>query len=375
MPASTPRLCSNNLALLAAALLSPGLVSTTVQSADYRHEIITQDLHHPWSVAQLPDHSFLVSERDGQLLHIPAEGGAGRTVKGVPETYVAGQGGFFDVLLHPDFARNRLVYLSFAHGTPDSNGTAVVRGRLGDTGLEDVTRILLVQDSKDTPQHYAARMLFLSDGTLLVATGDGFNYREQAQNLNSELGKVLRINDDGSVPADNPFTASARPRIFTYGHRNTQGLALDADSGTIYLHEHGPKGGDELNVLRAGNNYGWPAITYGVDYNGAYVSPFTELPGMEQPLHYWLPSIAPSGMAWYGGDRFPEWRGDLFVGALVDQEVRRLDMEQGAILQEEPLFSELNARIRDVYSADDGYLYLLTDSEQGALVRIMPAED
>lgn len=351
------------------------LFTTGAHSADYRLQTLSEGLHHPWSVAQLPGGDFLVTERRGRLLRIPSAGGEGRELAGVPTTYVAGQGGFFDVLLHPHFERNRLLYLSYAAGSPGDNATAVVRARLGENGLESVEEILRVRDAKDTPQHYGGRLLFLSDGTLLVATGDGFDYRESAQVLGSELGKVLRINDDGTTPADNPFVDGKRPRVWTYGHRNTQGLALDGDSGTIYLHEHGPRGGDELNILQAGNNYGWPAITYGVDYSGAYVSPYTELPGMEQPLHYWVPSIAPSGMAWYGGERFPEWRGDLFIGALVDKEVRRLDMENGEVRAEEALFSELGARIRDVYSADDGYLYLLTDSEQGALIRVAPAVD
>lgn len=360
------------------ALLAPALLAClwmpTASAADYQLQTLASGLRHPWSVARLPGGDFLVTERGGRLLRLPADGGEPRVLEGVPDTYVAGQGGFFDILLDPAFADNHRVYLSYAEGTPEDNGTAVIRARLENGGLREVETILRVRDRKDTPQHYAGRMLFLPDGTLLVATGDGFDYREAAQSLDSELGKVLRIRPDGGVPADNPFAGSARPRIWSYGHRNAQGLALDADSGNIYLHEHGPRGGDELNLLRPGANYGWPAITYGVDYSGAYVSPYTELPGMEQPLHYWVPSIAPSGMAWYGGDRFPGWRGDLFIGALVDREVRRLDLDGGKIVGEEALFSELDARIRDVYSGDDGYLYLLTDSEQGALIRVAPAE-
>lgn len=359
--------------LTAIALLGLCLWTTTGTAADYQLQTVAQGLHHPWSVAQLPGGDFLVTERRGRLLRIPASGGEGRQLRGVPETYVAGQGGFFDILLDPGFVHNQLLYLSYAEGTPADNGTAVIRARLAADGLQDVQQILRVRDRKDTPQHYGGSMLFLPDGTLLVATGDGFDYREAAQSLDSELGKVLRIQTDGDIPGDNPFSDSDRPRIWTYGHRNTQGLALDGDSGAVYLHEHGPRGGDEVNMLRPGNNYGWPAITYGVDYSGAYVSPFTELPGMEQPLHYWVPSIAPSGMAWYGGEQFPDWHGDLFVGALVDREVRRLDLEGGTIQGDEPVFSELKARVRDVFSGDDGYLYLLTDSEQGKLIRVAPA--
>ncbi len=356
-----------------ATLLALALFATSATASDYQLETLAENLHHPWSVARLPGGDFLVTERRGRLLRIPGTGGPTITLSGVPETYVAGQGGYFDVVLHPAFASNRLVYLSYAEGPAQANGTAVVRGRLTAGGLSDVETVLRVQDRKDRPQHYGGRMLFLPDHTLLVATGDGFDDREEAQNLGSELGKVLRVTDSGGVPADNPFVDGPRPKVWTYGHRNTQGLALDPNTGTVYLHEHGPRGGDELNRLTPGRNYGWPIISYGLDYTGAYVTPYTEMEGMQQPLHYWTPSIAPSGMARYSGDRFPAWRNNLFVGALVDKEVRRLELADGGVVRETPVFAELGERIRDVYSGDDGYLYLLTDSEQGKLVRVRPA--
>jgi glucose/arabinose dehydrogenase len=292
----------------------------------------------------------------------------------MPETYYAGQGGFFDIVLHPEYESNQQVYLSYAHGTAKGNGTAITRARFNGSALVDAEQILLTKPLKDTAQHYGGRMLFLPDGTLLLSTGDGFDYREAAQAIHSELGKVLRINDDGSIPADNPFVAEGANRVWTYGHRNIQGLALDADSGRVWMHEHGPRGGDELNLLEPSGNYGWPAITYGTDYSGAYVSPFTEAEGMAQPLKVWGPtSIAPSGLAWYGGALFPDWRGDLFVGALVSREVRRLEIENGEVTDEEALFSELGERIRDVRDLGDGYLYLLTDSAEGRLIRVRPA--
>lgn len=342
------------------------------QSVAYTLTTIADKLDRPWSVAQLPDESFLVSQRGGQLLRVSGDGSTAQ-VSGVPPTYVAGQGGFFDIALHPDFASNQLIYLSYAHGTPAANGTAITRGRLNGNLLENSEQILLLEPLKDTPQHYGGKLLFLPDGTLLLTTGEGFDYREAAQDLSSELGKVLRINGDGSVPADNPFGAEAARRIWTYGHRNPQGLALDPENGTIYLHEHGPRGGDEINVLTPGHNYGWPAITYGKNYSGAQVSPFTAAEDMEQPLLFWVPSIAPSGMAWYSGDIFPDWRGDLFIGALVDREVRRVELENGRVVEQESLFSELDARIRDVRVGTDGYLYLLTDGEGGKLIRVSPA--
>jgi glucose/arabinose dehydrogenase len=351
------------LALLAA--------STGARSQEYTLTTVADNLDNPWSLVQLPDESFLVTQRTGELLRVSADGET-RQVGSVPPSYFAGQGGLFDVVLHPDFESNQWLYLSYAHGTPTANGTAVTRARLDGDVLRDAQQILLVEPLKDNPQHYGGKMMFLPDGTLLLTTGEGFDYREAAQDLDSELGKVLRINDDGSVPADNPFGDRATGRIWTYGHRNPQGLALDPGSGTVYLHEHGPRGGDEINILLPGLNYGWPAITYGRDYSGARVSPFTAAQGMEQPLLYWVPSIAPSGMAWYGGDRFPQWRGDLFVGALVDREVRRVDLENGEVVGQESLFTELESRIREVRSGRDGYLYLLTDGAGGQLVRVSP---
>ncbi len=356
------------LALLACA----SVMSALATAADYTLTTVADDLDHPWSVAQLPDRSFLVTQRTGELLHLTADGQR-MSIAGVPPSYFAGQGGLLDVVLHPQFASNRMIYLSYAHGTPTANGTAITRATLADSRLENSEQILLVSPLKDTPQHYGGKMLFLPDGSLLLATGEGFDYRESAQDLDSEMGKILRINDDGSVPANNPFSAGPGQRIWTYGHRNPQGLVHDADSGAVYLHEHGPRGGDEINVIRPGQNYGWPAITYGIDYSGARVSPFTTAAGMEQPLHYWVPSIAPSGMAWYNADAFPQWRGDLLLGALVDREVRRVDLEDGKVVGEESLFKELDARIRDVRVGLDGQLYLLTDGEGGKLIRVSPA--
>ncbi len=340
-------------------------------AGDYELTTVAQDLSEPWSVAQLPDGAFLVTLRGGNLLRIN-EGAAATEIRGVPETYYAGQGGFFDILLHPDFGNNQTVYLSYAHGEPGANGTAIIRATLAEQQLENVEQILLVAPLKDTPQHYGGKMLFLPDGSLLLTTGEGFDYREQSQDRENEMGKILRIHDDGSVPDDNPFADQASRRVWTYGHRNPQGLALDSASGTVYMHEHGPRGGDEVNVVSAGSNYGWPAVTYGLDYSGAYVSPFTEAPGMTQPLLHWVPSIAPSGMVVYSGEHFPQWQGDLLIGALVDKEVRRVDLEDGVVVGQESLFAEIDARIRDVRMGADGHLYILTDGSEGKLIRVTP---
>ncbi|MEP5763894.1 MAG: PQQ-dependent sugar dehydrogenase [Halieaceae bacterium] len=351
------------------------LLAIPLHAADYKLDTIAEGFEYPWSITFLPGGELLVTQRGGQLLRVSADGSQRKQLNGVPATYVAGQGGFFDVVLHPDFADNNMVYLSFAHGTPAANATRIVRGTLAEDGLENVEVILTVEPFKDTPQHYGGRFAFLPDGTLLLTTGDGFEYREKAQDPSVQFGKTLRVNDDGSVPADNPFAGAgdASAKVWTYGHRNPQGIVVDQDTGAVYLHEHGPRGGDELNLLQPGSNYGWPAITYGLDYSGAYVSPFTEHAGMEQPLWHWVPSIAPAGMTWYDGDAFPQWRGDLFVTALVDKEVRRLDLEDGKIVSETPLFSEIGERLRDIRTAPDGSLYILTDSEAGKIVRVSPA--
>lgn len=354
--------------LLLSCLLQP------VLAADYSIETLADELSYPWSVAFLPENEYLVAERNGQLQRLAADGSR-QALAGVPETYFAGQGGFFDILLDPDFASNGLVYLSYAHGTPDENGTGVIRARLTDAGLEDSQLILLSDPPRDTPQHYGGRMLFLADGTLLVTTGDGFEYREGAQDINKHLGKILRINSDGSVPEDNPFYAQGGPaaKVWTYGHRNPQGLAMDRQRNIVYMHEHGPRGGDEVNWVQRAKNYGWPAVTHGINYSGANVSPFTAHPTMEPALKVWTPSIAPSGMAHYDGVAFPEWNNSLFVGALVNKDVRRLSLTEGKVVAEEILFAELDARIRDLRQGPDGLLYIITDGEQGSLLRVVPA--
>lgn len=350
-----------------AVLLAAGL-SLSSHAQEYRLETWASDLEQPWSIAFLPAGEALVTELGGQLRLVADGGVVGPPIENVPQVYFAGQGGLFDVVLHPGFASNRLLYLSYAEGDPEDNGTAVARGRLSGNALQDVEIIFRNFTRKDRPVHYGGRLAFLSDGTLLLTTGDGFDYREAAQDVDSGLGKVLRMRDDGSAPLDNPFPGS--PYVYSYGHRNSQGLAVSS-SGEVWLHEHGPRGGDELNLIHAGVNYGWPAITFGVDYSGATISPFTEWQGMAQPVHYWSPSIAPSGLTVYEGDLFPAWQGELFIGALVNKEVRRLKISDGKVVDEEALFGELDARIRDVRTGPDGTLYVLIPDR---IVRVLPAQ-
>lgn len=336
-------------------------------------EFLAQGLDHPWSVTFIADNEILITELSGKLRRV-FNGLLNPTpIDGVPEVLFAGQGGLSEVLADPNFADNGLIYLSFSAPDTDQpklNRLNVIQARLNGNALVDHKTIFQSDPPRRTAAHYGARLAFLADGTLLITSGDGFNYREQAQALDNHFGKILRINTDGSIPQDNPFTTTpnALPEIWSYGHRNLQGLVI-ADDGSVYEHEHGPQGGDELNLVLPGKNYGWPAITYGVDYSGAMISPFTEYPGMEQPLKYWDPSIAPSGMTLYRGDMFPGWQGDLFISALVPGDVRRIEMEDNQVVEEEIMFAEFG-RIRNIVTAPDGSLILVTDGQDGKLIRV-----
>jgi glucose/arabinose dehydrogenase len=346
-----------------------------VQSG-YKVTEIARGLDHPWSMAFLPDGSMLVTERVGRLRLIKSGTLLPEPIGGVPTVHTGSQAGLFDIVLHPNFAQNQIVYLTYAAGTRAANDTQVARARFDGRVLQDLQVIFKAMPLKDTDNHYGGRLAFLPDGTFALTIGEGFEYREQAQDLTSDLGKIVRLNEDGTVPRDNPFVgrASVRPEIFSWGHRNEQGLIFDAQSGRLYETEHGPRGGDELNIIVAGRNYGWPVITYGMDYSGAYVSPYTQRPGLEQPVIYWTPSIAPSGLAIYRGGQFPAWRGDLFVGALAFKHLRRIHLdERGNVVYQEQLLNDLHWRIRDVRVAPDGNLYVCTDETDGRVLKLEPA--
>ena len=345
--------------------------------ASYSLETVAENLNFPWSIAFTPEGDYLVAMRSGVVRRISAGGEVSPALEGLPASYVLSQGGYFDITLDPGFTDNQRIYLSFAYGTPELNGTRIVTGRLNGNRVENATPIFTVSPLKDTAVHYGGKMLFLPDGTLVMTTGDGFEYREAAQDTFNLMGKIIRINSDGSIPADNPYASNGlgNAAVWSYGHRNPQGLVLDKMSGHLYSHEHGAKGGDELNLIKPDTNYGWPAVTKGVNYSGAYVSPLRSAPGIEEPLTYWDPSIGASGLAIYDGDAFPNWRGKLFIGALVDEEVRMLTLSDGRVVDEQAMFSEIGARIRDVRTGPDGMLYLLTDSEQGKVIRVVPVSD
>jgi len=287
------------------------------------------------------------------------------------------QGGLLDVALDPEFAKTRLVYLSYSEPREGGNGTAVARGRLADGGLEQVEVIFRQLPTVKGGHHFGSRLVFARDGRLFVTLGDRFSERAKAQTLDNHMGKVVRIERDGKVPADNPFLGQpgALPQVWSYGHRNVQGAALHPGTGELWTNEHGPKGGDELNRTLPGRNYGWPVVTYGVEYSGAKISDSPTAPGIEAPVHHWVPSIATSGLMFYTGERFPKWRGSAFVGALKDKQVARLEMDGNRVVSEERLLEGVvNERVRDVEQGPDGYIYLLTDEPKGRLLRIEPAE-
>jgi len=336
----------------------------------YKTEVVADGLSHPWSIDFLPDGDYLVAMKSGEVRQISASGKVSDAIAGGPATYFESQGGYFDIVVDPAFRDNYTIYLSYADGPANANATTIMKAKLLNNSFQEQETIYRANHTKDTPLHYGGKMLFLADGTLLVTTGDGFEYREAAQNTYSHLGKTIRINTEGKALPDNPFAqGGGDPMVYSYGHRNPQGLDVTSN-GIIYLHEHGPKGGDELNVIKAGANYGWPAVTYGDNYTGAYVSPLKEYPGTIQPEHYWSPSIAPSGLVIYEGEMFPEWRGDFLVGALVDKEVRRLVTKNDTVVEAQALFSELGERVRDIREGPNGELYILTDGEDGKVIRV-----
>ena len=341
----------------------------------YHVETLAEGLEHPWALVWLDEDRILISERAGRLRIF--EGGQLRSepISGVPDSFVRAQGGLQDLIVHPDFERNGWIYLSLAHGDSRANATRVVRGRIDGNAWVDNEVIFTARPTKATAVHYGARMAFMDDGSLLISVGDGFNLREEAQRLNSHIGTIVRVTEDGGVPPDNPFVdrPDALPEIFSYGHRNAQGLVVDPETGLIWSHEHGPRGGDELNLIRPGANYGWPVATHGIDYSGARISPFTSRPGMVDPLIDWTPSIAPAGMSQYRGELFPDWHGDLLVASLAERSLRRIRIDGQTVISDEIVPLDLGRRLRDVQVGPDGALYLLTDESNGALLRVTPS--
>ncbi|MDY7020294.1 MAG: PQQ-dependent sugar dehydrogenase [Cyanobacteriota bacterium] len=358
-------------------------VEQVASSSGYQNVTLVSDLEHPWGLAWLPDGSILITERPGRLRIVRNGTLDPNPITGVPEVFAENQGGLLDITVHPRFAQNGWIYLTYSHGNNSANRTRVARAKLEGNTLQDVQVIFEVSQAKPRGQHFGSRMIWLPDETLLVSIGDGGNppielngtlIRQQAQNRQSHLGKVLRLKDDGSIPTDNPFTTAtdAAPAVWSYGHRNIQGLTIDPTTNQVWATEHGSRGGDEVNLVRKGENYGWPVATHSREYSGGLISPEKSLPGMIDPKLIWTPSIAPSGLAFYTGDRFPEWKGQLFAGGLVSQDIRRIEVDtSGNIVNQESI--PIGQRVRDVRQGPDGLLYILTDRSDGQLIRLEPS--
>ncbi|WP_417362210.1 PQQ-dependent sugar dehydrogenase [Gallaecimonas pentaromativorans] len=355
------------------ALLATPALAVTTDQAEVKVQTLAQGLDHPWGMAFMDDGRILITERSGQLRVLEPGGKLSEPVKGLPAIAVGGQGGLLDVAY-----RQGWVYFSYSEPSEQAgtNSTAVARARLKGDTLTQLKVIFSQVPKFSSYAHFGSRLAFAPDGSLFITLGERYSARDQAQNLANDLGKVVRIWPDGSIPKDNPFVGQlgARPEIWSYGHRNVQGAAINPRTGELWTNEHGPQGGDEVNIDRAGKNYGWPVVTMGEEYGGGKIGEGSAKAGMEPAIHTWVPSIAPSGMAFYTGDRFPNWKGDLFVGSLKFMQLVRLELDGNRITGEERmLMVPIGQRIRDVKQGPDGYLYLLTDADDGRLIRLEPA--
>lgn len=351
------------------------------EKADIEVDVIADGLARPWAIDFLPDARMIVTERGGRMRLVTPDGKKSGAIKGLPGVDVGGQGGLLDVSVHPGFAQSRLIYWSFSEAGKGGSSTAVARGRLSadGTALEDVKVIFSQKPKVRSNLQFGSRLVFDGKGHLFVTLGDrsAEEFRVQAQDLNSGLGKTVRLMEDGSVPKDNPFVGKegALPEIWSYGHRNAQAAAINPATGALWEIEHGPRGGDEINLVEPGKNYGWPVVSYGVNYDGTPVgSGKREMPGMENPIYQWTPVIAPSGMAFYTADLFPNWKGNLFVGGLRAEALVRLELDGDKVTHEERLLSKLGLRIRDVAQGPDGALYVVTDESDGQILRLSPAK-
>jgi glucose/arabinose dehydrogenase len=372
-----PVLAALVMAVLATGCATPLTAAERFQTerAALTVEPIASGLVHPWGLAFLPDGDMLVTERAGRMRVVTAEGEISEPISGLPEIWSRGQGGLLDVILGPDYAETGRIYFSYSEPGEGGASTAVARAVLDrdELALSELEVIFRQQPKSSGGRHFGSRLVFANDGTLFITIGDR-GQRERTQNFTINRGQVIRVNPDGSIPEDNPFVGvdGRLPEVWSYGHRNPQGADLHPETGELWLHEHAAQGGDEVNVPKAGRNYGWPTIHYGEDYGGGQFGEGTEKEGLEQPIYYWDPSIAPSGMTFYTSDRVPSWQGDIFVGALKFRMLVRLDVEDGEIVHEERMLGDLRQRIRAVDQGPDGRLYLLTDARDGQVLRVTP---
>lgn len=375
---------ASNIALLTAVALGFSASALADEYSTERHTVemttLTENLSHPWGMTFLPDGSLLVTERDGILNHISADGSERKEIKGTPEVVARSQGGLLDVNIDPNFEDNGWVYISYSEPDPeggDGNSTAVMRGKIDGGQWIDGEVVFRQAPKYESGAHFGSRLIFSPEGHLFITLGDRYSRMEDAQTLDNHHGKIVRIWPDGRIPEDNPFVNDdkALDEIWSYGHRNVQGADIHPETGELWTIEHGPQGGDEVNIPEAGKNYGWPIVTYGEDYGGGEIGIGTHKEGMEQPFYYWLPSIATAGSIFYTGEPFKHWQGDLLVTALRGQMISRLDLQDGRMIHEERLFDgDIDFRIRDIEQGPDGMLYILTDEDNGRLVKLTPAD-
>lgn len=360
-----------------AAIIGGAFSGSVASAQDYKIDsaVLADGLEHPWGMTFISDAELLITERSGAIRRFHFEQGLSSPLSNVPKAVVANQGGMLDIIADPDFTSNQTVYFCYNKQGEGGTGSSVAKAQLNGTSLENVEHIFdalpLVENNGF---HFGCRLAFDADQYLFIGLGDRYKYMQQAQATDNHFGKLIRINKDGSVPTGNPFADGKAPQIYSYGHRNIQGMTVDPKTNQLWAMEHGPKGGDEVNKIERGANYGWPKITFGIDYNGSIISDKTSLPGMQQPEIVWVPSIAPSGMAFYYGEPFKAWNGDLLVGALKFRHLRRIEMQQGTPGEQHEYIKDIGERIRDVEVGPDGLIYVLTDEDNGKLIRLSPRQ-
>lgn len=361
--------------LAASPLVNAETLEIKTQTGSLQVKTIAEGLQNVWSMAFLPDGRMLVTERPGRMRIVSPDGKVGAPLAGLPAIVAQGQGGLLDVVLAPDFATSKRVYFSYSEPGEGGNSTAVSHATLTDSKLENVTRVFSQKPKIDSSAHFGSRLVWAPDGTLFITLGDRYSEKDKAQTLDNHQGKVVRINADGTVPSDNPYvkTAGALPEIWSFGHRNVQGAAINPLTKKLWTGEHGPQGGDELNIDEAAKNYGWPVITYGENYGGGKIGEGTHKEGMEQPLYKWVPSIATAGFIFYTGDKFPQWKNNILLASLREQTLVRLTLDGDKVTSEERLLKkELGQRYRSVIQGPDGLVYLVTDESKGKILQLSP---